>query len=151
MSKTKNKIQQPYLIKNGDFSDHRGTLTFVNDFSLNNVKRFYSICQSPENGPRAWQGHKTESKFFYCISGSFAVKLVLIDNWDRPSENLNLLSLELSARNSEVLVIPGGYANGLKALEQNSRLLIFSEFSIEDAKGDEQRFETQNWINWEKV
>ena len=117
MSLVKLKTKTPTLIKGGIFSDHRGSLSFVNDFVLDEVKRFYTITQSPENGPRAWQGHKTESKYFYCVRGSFAVKLVEIDDWKHPSENLPVHAFEISEKESEVLVIPGGYANGLKALE----------------------------------
>lgn len=142
---------EPFLIKGGIFSDHRGSLKFVNDFTLENVKRFYTITQSPAEGARAWQGHKTESKIFHCLKGAFAVRVAKIDNWDNPGDNPVIKSFDLSESESEVLIIPGGYANGIKALEQNSQLLIFSEMTIEEAKGDEQRFETQKWINWEKI
>ena len=144
-------MREPFLIKGGIFGDERGKLRFVNDFSLEGIKRFYTITQSPENGPRAWQGHKTETKIFHCLKGAFAVRLVKIENWNKPGDNPEIKSFDLSESESEVLVIPGGYANGIKALEQNSQLLIFSEKTIEEAKGDEQRFETQKWINWEKV
>ena len=67
---------KPFLIEGGIFSDYRGTLTFVNDFSLENAKRFYTITQSPSQGVRAWQGHKTESKYIYCLNGAFAIRLI---------------------------------------------------------------------------
>ena len=141
----------PYLIEGGIFNDARGTLKFVNDFSLEGVKRFYTITQSPGSGPRAWQGHKTEAKYFYCLKGSFAVRLVKVDNWDMPGENPEIVSFELSGQKSEILAVPGGYANGIKALEDDSQLLVFSERSLEEAKGDEQRFDTHLWVNWDKV
>jgi dTDP-4-dehydrorhamnose 3,5-epimerase len=141
---------KPSLIKGGIFSDHRGSLKFVNDFTLDDVSRFYTITQSPEHGARAWQGHKTESKAFHCLKGAFAIRLAKIEDWENPGEP-EISAFTLSASESEILLIPGGYANGLKALKADSQLLIFSEMTTEEAKNDEQRFETQKWINWDKI
>jgi len=144
-------MKEPYLIQGGIFSDERGTLNYVNDFSLQKIQRFYTIMQSPESGPRAWQGHKTEAKYFYCLKGSFAIRLVKIINWENPENNPEIKSFTLSEFQSEILVIPGGYANGIKALEKDSQLLIFSEKTIKEARDDEQRFEADKWINWKKI
>jgi dTDP-4-dehydrorhamnose 3,5-epimerase len=142
---------KPYIINGGIYSDNRGSLKYVNDFSLAKVKRFYSISMSPESEPRAWQGHKEENKYFYCVKGSFIINLVKIDNWENPNTNLDVLSFFLSENKSEILVIPGGYANGIKAKEQESRLLVFSEKTINESEIDEQKYESALWINWEKV
>ena len=144
-------MREPFLIKGGIFSDERGVIRFVNDFTLEGIKRFYTIMQSPENGQRAWQGHKTESKYFYCLKGSFALRLAKIDDWDEPGSNPLIISFKLSDVNSEILVVPGGYANGIKALEKHSQLLIFSDVTVDEAKGDEVRFDKDRWLNWEKI
>ena len=144
-------MTEPVLIKGGIFNDQRGTLRFVNDFALEGVKRFYTITQSPESGPRAWQGHKTESKYFYCLKGSFALRLAKIDDWDEPGSNPEIKSFKLSDVNSEILVVPRGYANGIKALDEDSQLLIFSDKTIDEANGDEVRFDKDRWINWEEL
>lgn len=141
---------KPRLIKGGIFTDHRGSLKYVNDFNLGNVNRFYTITQSPDHGARAWQGHKTEFKAFHCLKGAFAIRLAKIEDWENPGEP-EITAFTLSASESEILLIPGGYANGLKALEDDSRLLIFSEMTTEEAKGDEIRFDTNKWINWDKI
>ena len=85
------------------------------------------------------------------MNGAFAIRLVKIDDWENPDPKPEIESFKLTASKSEVLLIPGGYANGLKATQENSQLLIFSEFSADEAKGDEQRFDAQKWINWEKI
>lgn len=144
-------MKEPYLIQGGIFSDERGSLKYVNDFTLQRIQRFYTITQSPESGPRAWQGHKTEAKYFYCLKGSFAIRLVKISNWENPENNPEITAFTLSEFKSEILVIPGGYANGIKALEKDSQLLIFSEKTIKEAQDDEQRFEADKWISWKKI
>jgi len=144
-------MKEPHIIIGGTFHDQRGSLKFVNDFTLDGIKRFYTIVQSPDSGPRAWQGHKTETKYLFCLKGSFAIKLVKINNWENPENNPEIKSFTLSESKSEILVIPGGYANGIKALEKDSQLLIFSEKTIKEARDDEQRFEADKWINWKKI
>jgi len=49
-----------------------------------------------------------------------------------------------------VLHIPGGYANGFKALEAHSKLMVFSDFSIADAGKDDFRFDKTLWYDWNK-
>lgn len=144
-------MNNPFLIKGGIFNDDRGRLRYVNDFQLENIKRFYTITQSPENGPRAWQGHKTESKYFYCLKGSFTLKLIRIENWDYPDDSHEVASYNLTELSSEILAVPGGYANGVMALEKSSQLLIFSEKTLEEAKGDEIKFDKDKWNNWKKL
>ena len=118
---------------------------------LSGIKRFYTISQSPENGPRAWQAHREESKYFYCTTGTFLIALVKIDDWENPSETLEYLTFELSAEKSQVLVVPGGYANGMLAREADSQLAVFSEWTVEEARHDEFRFDKARWINWKKI
>ncbi len=98
-------MKEPYLIQGGIFSDERGTLNYVNDFSLQKIQRFYTITQSPESGPRAWQGHKTEAKYFYCLKGSFAIRLVKIINWENPENNPEIKSFTLSEFQSIIISI----------------------------------------------
>ena len=58
---------KPKIIKGGKFSDHRGSISYVNDFSFADIERFYIISNSIENPIRAWQGHKLDAKNFYCL------------------------------------------------------------------------------------
>lgn len=144
-------MDKPHKINGGIYKDNRGSLKYVNDFSLDKAKRFYTISQSPNSEPRAWQGHKEETKYFYCLKGSFVINLVKIDNWESPNINLDAEPFLLSESKSEILVIPGGYANGIKAKEKKSQLLVFSDKTIKESAIDEHRYKSELWINWEKV
>lgn len=138
------------LIDGGIFKDERGKLRFVNDFDFSDVKRFYIIENNSVDVIRAWQGHKIERKFFYVVLGSFLICAVKIDDWDNPSATLRVEKYILNDRKSQILMIPAGYANGIKALEPNSKLLVFSSQTLEDAKNDDYRFEKDMWYDWNK-
>lgn len=143
--------EKPSIIKGGSFSDERGTMRFVNDFKFTDVKRFYLIKHPDATIIRAWQGHQLEKKYFYPISGSFVIAWVKIDNFENPSDNLIPEYHILSAESSEILSVPKGYANGLKALEPNSEIMIFSDMSLEDSVSENRRYPAEKWIDWEKI
>lgn len=143
-------LESPVIIKGGNFSDHRGSMRFVNDFHFGDVKRFYFIKHLDTSMVRAWQGHQFEKKYFYPISGSFVVAWVKIDNFENPSKDLIPEYHIFSAHSSEIISIPKGYANGLKALEPNSELLIFSDMSLVESLKENIRFPADWWIDWEK-
>jgi dTDP-4-dehydrorhamnose 3,5-epimerase-like enzyme len=138
------------LIKGGRHTDDRGTLSFFNDFDMAPVKRFYVIEHPDTTIVRAWQGHKIEQKWFYVITGSFKINVVKPDNWERPSENIIVKEFILGSDTNQVLHIPGGYANGFKALEAHSKLIVFSDLSTADAGKDDFRFDKSLWYDWEK-
>ena len=127
------------LIKGDSHSDYRGKVSFVNDFDMSRAVRMYSI-QPKKNLIRAWQGHKIETKWFYVVSGSFLVKTVKM-------EDLSVTEYRLSSNESQVLKISGGYYNGFEALEEESVLIVFSDFSLEESKNDDYRESLEN-ISW---
>ena len=45
-------------------------------------------------------------------------------------------------------MIPGGYANGFRALEPHSKLIVFSNFTVEESSSDDYRFSKELWFNW---
>jgi dTDP-4-dehydrorhamnose 3,5-epimerase len=137
---------KPEIIQGGTHNDARGKLTFFNDFNLKEVKRFYVIEHPDIEVVRAWQGHKIEQKWFYVLGGSFKVILLQPDHWEDPSETLPLNEFILKAADNQVLHIPGGFVNGFKALESNSKMMVFSDFSIEEAGSDDWRFEKEKWV-----
>ena len=137
------------IIGGKEFKDERGKLIFFNEFDMAEVKRFYVIEHPNVETVRAWQGHKTEQKWFYVIDGGFKIALVKPDNWENPSRDLKPEEFVLKADDNRILHIPGGWANGFKALEANSRLMIFSDFSIADAGKDDHRFEKDLWFEWQ--
>lgn len=139
---------EPKIIQGGTYEDERGKLSFVNDFDLSEVRRYYTIEHPDTSVIRAWQGHKKEQKWFQVITGSFLVAVVKPDNWENPSEKLEVKKIILKADENQVLHIPGNFANGFKALEPNSRMIVFSDFSVEESAKDNFRFDSQLWLDW---
>jgi len=138
------------MIKGTSFSDHRGTLRFVNDFRFPEVKRFYCLTHPDTSVVRAWQGHKIEHKYFCVIKGKFLVAWVKIDNWEHPSSALKPDTVIVTAEAPCILSIPPGYANGLKALEPDSMLISYSNLDIDDGNKDNWRFNSTLWLDWSK-
>lgn len=138
-------VNKPELIKGGVFEDERGRLDFVNDFNLTEIKRMYFTTNRSVDLFRAWQGHKIESRWFYCIKGKFEVELVQIDDWENPSNELVPVTYCLSSDEPQVLFIPPGYVNGFRALAENSKLMILSNFEIGVNINDDVRFESSKW------
>ena len=56
----------------------------------------------------------------------------------------------LDSNKKNIIEIPGGYANGLKALEPDSEVMVFSEFLLEDSLSDKIRFNSNLWFNWKQ-
>lgn len=138
----------PKLIKGGAFSDQRGTLKFVNDFNMSVVKRMYVTTNKSVDIIRAWQGHKIEKRWFFCVSGSFKVKLIEIDDWENPSLDCDFFEFELTSQKPQILYIPNGYVNGFKALEENSQLMIMSDYALNEIENDAVRFEYNKRVKW---
>jgi dTDP-4-dehydrorhamnose 3,5-epimerase-like enzyme len=135
----------PKLIKGGIHTDWRGQISFVNDMKFDAVSRFYIISNSKECPLRAWQGHKIENKYFYCIQGVVKVHYVKIDNWERPSKNLKVESVVLSTNESNILYIPEGYANAIESLELGAKIISFSTLPLERVTEDDVRFDSDMW------
>ncbi|AXB55369.1 WxcM-like domain-containing protein [Flavobacterium fluviale] len=135
----------PKIIQGGNFSDHRGTISYVNDFSFKDIERFYIISNSDENPIRAWQGHKLDAKNFYCLSGSFKIHFVKIDNWENPSKDLSIETVLVSESDSKIVHIPAGYANAIQSLESNSKLISFSILPLSNVSEDDVRYDPTYW------
>ena len=140
-------MQVPKIIKGGCFSDERGRLTFNNDFNALEIKRFYSIENRNAEFIRGWQGHKIEQRWFSAILGSFKISLIKIDDWNNPNKSSDLLEFELYHTNLDVLHVPNGYISAIQSLEENSKLLVFSDYSLGETK-DEFRFPLDYFENF---
>lgn len=136
------------MIQGGEFLDSRGKLLYFNDFDMKDVKRFYIIEHPDTSVVRAWQGHKVEQKWFYVLSGSLRIILVQLDNWKNPSDDLAPQEFTLTSKDPQILHAPGGFANGFKALESNSKIMIFSSFTVEESANDNYRFNKNKWYDW---
>ena len=89
--------EKPIIFEKGLSEDHRGSLEYYNDLALDEFKRFY-IVRNPKRGTvRAWHGHKVESKLIKVIQGIFIVCLIKIDNWEKPSKNMEILETRFSS------------------------------------------------------
>ncbi|MFH6958399.1 hypothetical protein ACHRV1_13425 [Flavobacterium aquidurense] len=133
------------IIEGGNFLDHRGSISYVNDFSFKEIERFYIISNSEENPIRAWQGHKLDAKNFYCVSGAFKIHFLKIDNWENPSKNLKIETILVSARESKIVHIPAGYANAIESLEKDSKLISFSTLPLANVCDDDFRYASDYW------
>ena len=133
------------IVEGACFEDHRGSVSFVNDFNFESIERFYVITNSEENPLRAWQGHKLDQKNFYCVAGSFKIGYVEIDDWEKPSKNLNVETVILTFTEPKVLHIPAGFANAIVALEKDSKLISFSTLPLSRVKEDDIRYPSDYW------
>lgn len=138
-------MTKPYLISGGKFKDNRGSISFVNDFKFEDVKRFYIIEHQDTSVIRAWQGHKAEKKYFYVVNGSFIIKAIKPDNWENPSKELVAEKFILNENESNILCLPQGFINGFKVLEENSKLMVFSNMENEESADDLIRFPLDYW------
>ena len=139
-----NKIS-PYIVKGESFTDERRGLEFYNDFDMSPIKRQYFDT----NIIRAWQGHTIERPWFIYVKGSFTVKLIEIDNWEKPSKELKVLKYKLTSEKPEILYIPSVYVNGFKALQKDSKLMIMSNYGFNEVENDEFRFDKNKWVKWD--
>ena len=73
------------------------------------------------------------------------VQLIEVDNFEQPSPLLNPKRIVLDAKNPAILEISGGYATGFKAIEENSILQVFSNFSLDESKNDDFRYPIEKW------
>jgi len=138
-------MEKAHVIAGSDHVDQRGKLKFFNNFEMEEVLRFYEIVPSSTNIIRAWQAHKEEKKWFYCLSGSFLLNLVKVDDFENPSDVLEVESYTLNEAEALVLVVPGGYANGFKAQVEGSKLMVFSSFSVSESQKDDYRYPLAQW------
>ncbi len=141
-------MEELIIYKGGLAVDDRGAVSFVNEFDFNGVKRFYVVENHKQGFIRAWHGHKIEAKYVSVVKGSAVIAAVKIDNWDKPSKDLEVKRFVLSEKNPSILFIPSGYANGFMSLTEDTKLIFYSTSSLEDSKEDDYRFESRYWDPW---
>lgn len=130
--------------------DNRGQISSLNHFDLQDVHRTYIIHHPDKQVIRGWHAHQFEKKWFYCIKGSFVLAFVKIDNWENPSKDLKPEIFKLSSDNSQLICLPEGYANAIKAQEEDSILLVFSDKTLDVAIHDSWRYDSGLWVDWNK-
>ncbi|UIR55958.1 WxcM-like domain-containing protein [Sphingobacterium sp. SRCM116780] len=135
------------FITGGIAKDTRGQIRFVNDFDMSLVKRFYIIKNVDLTLVRGWRAHRIEQRWFYLLSGSFVIDIVKIDNWETAAADLSVERLVLKTDENQVLHLSTGYATAFQALEENSELLVFSDYGIENAPKDDYTYPLDYFIN----
>lgn len=139
----------PKIIKGDSVYDNRGSLTFINDLDLISTKRFYIVENFQKNFIRAWHAHKNEQKIIVCIQGCAQISAVQVNDFDNPSKDTDVKNFYLSENNTECIFIPSGYANGFMSLKNNTKLLIFSNFSLKESINDDYRYPYDYWNCWD--
>ena len=144
-----NTSEKPIIFEKGESEDHRGSLEYYNDLALDEFKRFYKVRNPKRGTVRAWHGHKVESKLIKVVNGIFIVCLIKVDNWEKPSKNIEILEYEFDS-NSGLIYVPPGYANGAMNVTNDSEIMYFSNLSLEESTKDDIRFESNYWDPWKK-
>lgn len=132
------------VLEGGIFTDHRGTLTYL-DVEPLGVRRHYFIRNADTTVIRGWHGHQHERKWFQCVKGAFRLAFVRPDDWDSPSPDLPAEVFELSDRREQMVCLPKGYANCIRAVEPDSILMVWSDKYIDEAHADSWRWPAQMW------
>ncbi|MCT1532632.1 WxcM-like domain-containing protein [Sphingobacterium daejeonense] len=130
-----------HLIQGGIAKDHRGQIRFVNDFDMKDIKRFYIIKNTDLELTRGWRAHKIEQRWFYVLSGSFQFGVVKIDDWISPNRESEIEKFKVLSIENRIIHVPKGFGTAFKALEQDSEILVFSDFPIEHACFDDHSFD----------
>lgn len=134
-------------IKGGISKDYRGQIRYVNAFDMSPIKRFYIIKNADLNVVRGWRAHRIEQRWFYVISGAFAIDIVEIDEWNNPSPDLPIKREILIAEDSKILHLSKGYATAFQVLKEDSEILVFSDFGIDHAPNDDYTYPEDYFIN----
>ncbi|MBD5585130.1 MAG: dTDP-6-deoxy-3,4-keto-hexulose isomerase, partial [Clostridia bacterium] len=134
------------IIEGEIFRDHRGQISSLNDFHFEGVRRTYIIHHPDATVVRGWHAHQHERKWFYCVKGSFTLALVEIDDWEQPSQALEAQIFELSEERSQLVCVPAGYANCLKAKTDGAVMLVLSNKTLDEALGDSWRYDASMWV-----
>ncbi len=127
---------EPKIIKGKKHQDLRGVLKYNNDFNAAQIKRIYCIENVTTQFKRGWQGHKIEQRWFNAIFGKFKILIIKIDDWDNPNFNSKPIVFELSSDTLDFLHIPSGYITCIQAREENSKLLVMSDYILGEVDDD---------------
>lgn len=141
------------IIYSGDiYRDSRGEVKFVNDFDFRGVKRFYQIENTSTDIIRAFHGHKKEGKFVYVTLGSILFCAVYIVDFKKPCKKAVVQKYILTHKKPQVIYVPPHFANGFRALEENTKVIFYSTASLRDSKKDDYRIPYDYWgVNiWQK-
>jgi hypothetical protein len=125
----------PEIIQGSSYKDNRGSLNYNNSFNLSTIKRMYVIGNNL-GFTRRWQGHKIEQRWFSAIKGNFEIQLIKVDDWEKPSKNLEKITFNLSEEALDFLHIPAGYISSIKSFKEGEKLLVMSDYTFGEVNDD---------------
>ncbi|MGG5510450.1 WxcM-like domain-containing protein [Myroides odoratimimus] len=134
------------LSKGDKYSDVRGTLTYNNAFDASAIKRIYTIENASTEFIRGWQGHQIEQRWFAAMTGSFEITVIVIDDFDSPSEELKVEKYVLTSTELTYLHVGAGRITAIQALEENSKLLVLADYGVGEIQ-DEVRYPIEYFKN----
>lgn len=140
--------EEPRLIEGALAVDDRGTVSFVNEFDLAPVRRFYVVSNHRQGFVRAWHAHRHERKYVTVLRGAALVCCVPIDDWDNPSPDQPVSRFVLSELRPSVVEIPEGYANGFMSLTEDASVVFFASSTLEETREDDVRYPPRHWDPW---
>lgn len=85
------------------------------------------------------------------MSGSFCLAWVKVDCWENPNLEIVADYAILRTEDSKIIAIPSGFANGIKALEANSKIIIYSDMSLEHSVNEKIRYPKHYWLDWNSI
>lgn len=136
--------QKPKLLSIEPHIDVRGFLYQVYNLEFpKKVKRIYIVGNFNKNTIRGMHYHAKEWKFFYVPVGS--VKFVL-SSLAKP--NKNVLEYILTDRRPQVLIVPAGYYNGWKAMEDKTILIGLSSATLKESLDDDKRVDANLFLDY---
>lgn len=77
--------------------------------------------------------------------------IVRPDDWENPSTDLEVKEFVLSDNSTGVLHIPSGYPNEFRALKPNSKVVFFSDLTVEKSSNDNYRFDQNLWYYCNRI
>jgi dTDP-4-dehydrorhamnose 3,5-epimerase-like enzyme len=123
-------------------------VSFVNEFDPSRSRRLYIVENFAVGTVRAWHAHRREWKWVMAIAGAALACCVKIDDWESPSPDAEVERFTLDAAQPGVLEIPGGYGNGAMSLVGGTKLIYFSDSTLETSLEDDIRFPARYWDPW---
>ena len=125
------KLDGVHLIRLNNHSDNRGSFSrlyckealkgIISEREILQINHSITLKKGSVRGLHFQRPPHEEMKLIRCIKGR--VHDVIVDLRQNSKTYLNHFSVELSAENNQMIVIPEGFAHGFQTLEDNCELI----------------------------
>lgn len=75
------------------------------------------------------------------------MKVVKVEDWEREIASTTIFEFTLTTFKPQVSHIPAGFANGLQATSENSKLLILSDYNLDEVE-DNYKFNPYTFLKF---